>query len=675
MANETYKELQFAQTKEKADSAYIKSNAMQTDLDGIKSRFGDKIIDATYENGYYLNQMGNRVPNADTSLRCTDYVEVDSGDKIKYKGKGGTSNALLCTYDKDKRFITCEVPHTGHEIEGTLTVGAGVKYIIAHSTTSTDYYCKVESFGYSKMVSNVNAIQEKVDGALGDFRIQATWLDFGSNLPKSKMYGTGTRSESEDGVTYNDGIQGAETHWVAMGLSLPRNFVLGHKYFIALELELIEDTTAPKEGSTQGNKTYSSIDLRSSWNTNTVITASKKALNDIITKGNVATLKWIFTTATSSPNEGSSIRLQFGSYNTGNRIEYKFKNACVIDMTEQGYETDSEAEAAFAKYGFNHADIVQKVYNIKVESAVTADNGGTGGTGGGDTQEKATIELWGDSLVGQGYGSKYLAGMLGRTVVDKGFGGKKSTYIRDQFLQQANINNTIIINVGRNNYFTPDVVIQDIKRMVAKIPHSRFLICTPPNGNYGEGVGTAAYAKFEKIRDRILREFPANSLDTWGACIEDYDMGGVTLLEPFSKPSIGNSVTIKVSDVEFLTSYNANDVTRWGEQFMSKIVVGQQIDAVDIYKVISHNATEKTITIELAESGSGIAIGSQVANGVDDGGSNSVIYLRVLQYADWYCYTNDIGQSTFRSDGIHMSERGMECLSRVVARKVDIMGI
>ena len=73
-----------------------------------------------------------------------------------------------------------------------------------------------------------------------------------------------------------------------------------------------------------------------------------------------------------------------------------------------------------------------------------------------------------------------------------GYGGKKSAYIRDKFLELSNKENTIIINVGandevnHNDVLDVDNTITNIRMMVNAIPHNRFLICTPPNGGYGK---------------------------------------------------------------------------------------------------------------------------------------------------------------------------------------------
>ena len=96
---------------------------------------------------------------------------------------------------------------------------------------------------------------------------------------------------------------------------------------------------------------------------------------------------------------------------------------------------------------------------------------------------------------------------------------------------------------------------------------------------------------------------------------------------------------------------------------------------VDIYKIDSYDTNANTLTITLLENNSGTNPGSTISNGVDEGGLSSIQYLRVLQYADYYCFINDITQSTFRKDSIHMSENGLKCLARIIARKINSMKI
>lgn len=129
---------------------------------------------------------------------------------------------------------------------------------------------------------------------------------------------------------------------------------------------------------------------------------------------------------------------------------------------------------------------------------------------------------------------------------------------------------------------------------------------------------------------------------------------------------------VYVSDVAFLTTYNTGDVGQWGEPHMKKIAIGINLEKMDIYKVIIANTEENSLILQLETNNSDIHAGGTVENIVGAGGEtpngSSVKYLRVLQYADYDCYQNDVTQSTFRSDGIHMSERGKMVLAEVVKR-------
>jgi hypothetical protein len=149
-------------------------------------------------------------------------------------------------------------------------------------------------------------------------------------------------------------------------------------------------------------------------------------------------------------------------------------------------------------------------------------------------------------------------------------------------------------------------------------------------------------------------------------------MGNVKLTASFTKPNLNGSVTVSVSDAAFLTTYNAADVNRWGETNAKKVAIGHTIDACDIYAVTAHDDVNNTLTLTLLESNSDVASGNTFENYTNDG---SVNYARVLQYFDYTCWNDDRTQSTFRSDGIHMSSYGKECIAKVLARKIYEMHV
>lgn len=287
------------------------------------------------------------------------------------------------------------------------------------------------------------------------------------------------------------------------------------------------------------------------------------------------------------------------------------------------------------------------------------------------------IELWGDSLTAQNYG-KYIEGT---TVYTHGFGGKTSTYIRDEFLSNFNKEATQVIWVGRNNYQEIDVVIDDIRDMVSTLTHNNFIIMCPPNGYYGEfGTngedgngemkGGSNHSKFLELERRLSEEYPSNFLNIRKAVIEGWRMGNVRLLSDFTQPHVGSNVTIEVSDATFLVTYNNNDLDKSGQDFMAKIRIGINGN-YDVYKVVE-KVDDTHLTVQLEESNR-IAVGSTVSNITDSGGNSAVKYLRVMQNADYMCWLYDTTLSTFRNDGIHMTADGLKLVAQIVSRKLASM--
>ena len=287
------------------------------------------------------------------------------------------------------------------------------------------------------------------------------------------------------------------------------------------------------------------------------------------------------------------------------------------------------------------------------------------------------IELWGDSLTEQNYG-KYISGT---NVSVHGFGGKTSTYIRDKFLSDADKKASQVIWVGRNDYYEADVIIDDIRDMVSALEHNDFIIMCPPNGHYGtfgangsdgtgEMKGGSAYTNFQELEKRLSEEYPSNFLNIRKAVIEGWRMGNVKLMSNFIQPSVGENVTIEVSDAAFLTTYNGYDVSSFGEDFMSKIRIGVNGE-YDVYKIVE-KVDNNHLTIQLEEINR-ISSGNTVGNIVDGGGTNAIKYLRVMQNADYMCWLYDTTLSTFRKDGIHMTEDGLKLVAQIVSRKLASM--
>ena len=205
----------------------------------------------------------------------------------------------------------------------------------------------------------------------------------------------------------------------------------------------------------------------------------------------------------------------------------------------------------------------------------------------------------------------------------------------------------------------------------------------PPNGYYGnfgtngedgegELKGGSGYNKFLKLETGLAEEYPSNFLNIRKAVIQGWRMGNVKLLAEFTQPSIGGEVTINVSDAKFLTTYNQYDLEKWGESVVKKILIGLN-DSYDIYDVIEF-VDETHLKVRL-DSVNNIQSGSAVGNILDTGGNNAVKYLRVMQNADYLCWLYDTTLSTFRKDGIHMSDGGLKLVADIVGRKLLSMNL
>lgn len=291
------------------------------------------------------------------------------------------------------------------------------------------------------------------------------------------------------------------------------------------------------------------------------------------------------------------------------------------------------------------------------------------------------IELWGDSLTQQNYG-QYLKTILNRNVYSYGYGGKGSTYIRDRFLEQVNKDRLQVIWVGRNNSSKPDNVVDDIREMVSELGNTDFIIMSPPNGhygNFGEGItgedgggemkGGTAYKYYKELDERLAAEYPSNFLNIREAVIHGWKAGNIKLLTGFTQPEIGSTVTINVSNADFLTTYNSNDLSRFGEDMTKKLRIGIN-GAYDIYKIIS-KIDDTHLSVEL-EKINRITAGQVVDNIADSDGC--IEYVRVIQNLDYLCWLYDTTLSTFRKDGIHMTDEGLKLVAEVVARKIKSMG-
>jgi hypothetical protein len=91
----------------------------------------------------------------------------------------------------------------------------------------------------------------------------------------------------------------------------------------------------------------------------------------------------------------------------------------------------------------------------------------------------------------------------------------------------------------------------------------------------------------------------------------------------------------------------------------------------DVYKIVE-KVDNTHLTVQL-EGINRISSGNIVGNLVDAGGTNSVKYLRVMQNADYMCWLYDTTLSTFRKDGIHMTDDGLKLVAQIVSRKLASM--
>lgn len=500
---------------------------------------------------------------------------------------------------------------------------------------------------------------------------QSTLLNFASvtgGLVRNNLAGGGMR------LTKNAG-QGSGWAGVNLTLDAQHAWKKDHNYFVALELTVIQNSLTESSGSATGNNVFLSLakDNATSRNisaganfssatTGTKTVVSTQLLINDVNNNLTVNSRWNF--------------IQFGNFTSEQTMVVEIHKMFIVDLTASGL-TKSQMDAYVAANGVALDSLM--LFDFQVARALQADKAKVAETieslnVGGD------IEIWGDSLVAQQWGA-ILATLLGRGVVSKGFGGKKSTYIRDQFLANVNKSKTQILCLGRNNFQETDIVIDDIRAMVNEFGKPNFLILMPPNGHYGtfgngsngtgEMKGGTQYGKFIELSEKLANEYGANFLDSRKGTIYSYKMSR-KLTAAFTKPAVGSQVTIAVDDADFLTNYNTSDVERFGDTFMRQIRIGIN-GAYDLYRVITKNSST-SLTIELVQSNY-LSVGASIGNLTDDGGTNSVKYLRVMQEADYQCYMHETTQSTFRSDGVHMSELGKACIAKIVANKVVSMKI
>lgn len=490
------------------------------------------------------------------------------------------------------------------------------------------------------------------------------------------------KSINSDGSTKYKLDKGEGKGWAYFNYLLDNkySFKYNHRYYVAFDMVINKDSKT--EGSTSsGGNFYGSIQPKYT----DPIPVGLGSIKAGLVHGTRGLWKSEFfinnkDNITSHP-DAQHIFCQMNKYGQEDYFDADIYGVYCIDLGEDGHLTTTfeDADNYVQQYGLVQS--VGMIDNAKHSSiadrAKVAESVESAKVGG-------DIETWGDSLTAQNY-AQYLQKITGRKCYAKGYGGKTSPYIREEFLKGVNKERTQVIWVGRNNYTDTDIVIDDIRTMVNFLNTPKFIIMCPPNGNYGsfgssydgnggsgEMKGGGNYNKFLELTKKLSLEYPSNFLDIREASIYGWDMGNVKLLKPFVQPQLQGIVQIEVSDANFLTNYNSNDLGKFGGPFMRHIRIGLN-GTYDKYEVISKDS-DNLLTVKLVEQKYKKTTAT-VDNLIDGGGNNAIKYLKVMQEADYQCYLYDTTLSTFRKDGIHMTDKGLIYISKVIARKLEAMKI
>jgi hypothetical protein len=547
-----------------------------------------------------------------------------------------------------------------------------------------DAYSRFTKYGYTQQFVNnyTNLIAKKVDSALGLTTINEveTLIGFESDKVFENIAGvfsnnnvgyytfTGKTVNGDGSVTFT--ISPSVDTWAYVYLNVPFHWLNGHSYFVALGVSLDAANQL-----TDGNLTISSFNPRynntviGTDNSKDKIIAVGNTLDNIISQFDISTALDTSATVSGSANQ-NCVFLQPIKVTAGKTLTITIKKMLIVDMglTSSPTLTYNDVFNLFTQYGYAQEVIIDYT-DLKARKAVQADvalvaKALENAPGSHD------IEVWGDSLVEQNYASN-IASITGRTCTAHGYGGRTSTYIRDMFLQNANKDNSMIINVGRNNYTYTDRVVYDIRKMVEALPHNRFIICCPPNGNYwNEFLGTENNHYFSDLEARLQKEYPNNFVNTRLASIYGYNMGGVTLNAAFTQPAINGTVQINVSDANFLAS--SNDY--YPADQVSKIRIGANLSTMDLYQIMTVDSAT-LLTVKLLQSNRGIAQGGTVNNIPDEVEPTSFIKLQILQEADYQTWLKETTHASYRKDNIHMSPTGLQHLATVCVRAINTIGI
>ena len=615
-------------------------------------------------------------------------IEIITG-KYLHKGVNSVILSGISTGENAHAAAICNLTLGADEVFYVTQPISYIGYPVANTTLFNEMFvAKEEGKGLSE--ENFTSEDKKKLGAVNTDNLY-------DNLCKSELranYGlVSLESDSVGNLVVEKENGDGKTGWAFINFRIDDGIYWkqNHVYYFAISCLVESNSLTESEDSTGGNNSFY---LNAKYSL--PISVGNGICKEGVVTGTPGVMKFKIdinrtdNTIEEYP-ESNWIFVQFGNYRSEDYFKMTVYDIMLIDLGENAEEAawSSMDESVLSQMQENkfldNFSIIEYCKNaINAQYAKTAEVANRLATG-------KDIECWGDSLTAQNY-AQYLAQILGRNCYNHGYGGKTSTYIRDQFLSGFNPNRTQVIWVGRNNYSRVNVVVDDIRDMVAAFGKQNFIIMMPPNGHFGgfgtdekslypeDGTGemrgsSENYNKFIKLADMLSKEYPANFLDSREASINGWRMGNVRLLQPFVQPEVGGSVQIHVSDANFLTTYNESDKEKFGKDFMQHIRIGiEDSYPYNQYKVISKDS-DTLLTVQLVQASGNNPVGDTIDNLVDNGGTDSVIYLRVMQEADYMCWRYDTTLSTFRSDGIHMKEDGKKLIAEIVARKITAMGI
>lgn len=529
----------------------------------------------------------------------------------------------------------------------------GYKYLLSiYSHINVGAYCtifKVQN-SFTELSSNVKSII----GESTTFNV--------ANQSVAGAGGTGIkRTTNEDGsinIKLEEGTGQSGYYWVGFKLNEGCVWDINHQYAIAVDVKFNQNSKSDSNLNSFG------IYGKKNWNTNVIQFA---AVNKLPT-GERGTILYEVYKTFSGVQDGSNIFLQVGKFDNTGFFDIDIYRVCVVDLTASNLSYNE-----FANY-ISRNVFDEKLNFVKNSQYATFAAQSTVAEFA-EAMKQKDIDIWGDSLTAQAHKwGDYLSTLTGRNVYSHGFGGRTSTYIRDQFLSGYNRDRACILWVGRNNNTRVESILDDIRIMVDTLGHNDFLIMPVINGAYsGEYRGGKYYENFIEIADRLSKEYPDNFLDIRSAIINGWRGANVQLVSAFTQPEIGGEINIEVSDAQSLTTLNEYDTNS-----VNKFVIGLN-HQYDIYSVIS---TDGNVIRAKLESANRIKPGGLVNNLVDPsndisvGTSSAIEYLRVMQYGDYYCINElDTIPSSARTDLVHLTDACKEFVAKIVARTLRSKGI